>query len=367
MAKFEHIVDRIYEAATEPNGWSTVLDELSRGVGAAGSVLLTQRSDSGWLGRKCSVEIASRFDVYMKSEAALQTQCTARLLAANRSGFVTDRDVFTDEEYLADPFMAEWGNANGYHHCAATAIHLPKRDLVIYHVQRRKGQPAFDSADIQFLDSFRPHLARAGLLAARWKLERLRVMAEALALLGLAAAIIASNGRVLASNTLIESMGSHVVWLPGDYMVFADPAATALLKRSVADLRTPAAPTVRSFPVKGADGEGLMVAHLIPTPGRARDFFEGGSGVLVLSIAAAPGAPDANLVAGLFDLTPAEARVACAIAGGQTVKEIAVRHAVGYETVRAQIKAVFAKTGTNQQSQVASLLAGLPCFPRRGG
>ena len=362
MADFERLVDRIYEVTTDPEGWPSVLDDLSGEVGSIGSILMTLRNDTGWLGWRHSAALP-RLDEYLGSEAESRSQATTRLIATNRNGFVTDTELFADDEFLSDPMMSVWGRASGLHHCAATTIHVPNGDMVVVHVQRRKGQPAFDSADVSRLDAFRPHLARAGLLAARWRLERLRAMTEALALLGLPAAVLAPNGRVLASNALMQAMATHVVWLPKDRFAFADQAATVMLNCSVADLGKPDAPTVRSFPVRAADGGGLMVAHLIPTPGRAREVFEGGMGVLALTAVSAPRAPDAALVAGVFDLTPAEARAACAIAQGLTVEQIAARHAVAYETVRVQVKAVFGKTGTNRQSQVAALLAGLPAFP----
>jgi DNA-binding CsgD family transcriptional regulator len=87
--------------------------------------------------------------------------------------------------------------------------------------------------------------------------------------------------------------------------------------------------------------------------------------LLVITAVVAPDAPDAALIRGLFDLTPAEARVASGIAEGLSVNQIASRNKVASETVRAQIKAVFAKLGVNRQSQVAALLAAVPRIPIR--
>lgn len=68
---------------------------------------------------------------------------------------------------------------------------------------------------------------------------------------------------------------------------------------------------------------------------------------------------DPFIVAGVFGLTPAEARVAVAIAGGRTVEAIAVEHAVSVSTVRSQLRGVFEKTGTTRQAELVSLLANL--------
>jgi DNA-binding CsgD family transcriptional regulator len=46
----------------------------------------------------------------------------------------------------------------------------------------------------------------------------------------------------------------------------------------------------------------------------------------------------------LFGLTPAECRVALLLADGRIPREIAQTVGVSFETVRSQIKSVFAKT-----------------------
>jgi DNA-binding CsgD family transcriptional regulator len=60
----------------------------------------------------------------------------------------------------------------------------------------------------------------------------------------------------------------------------------------------------------------------------------------------------------LFDLTPAEARVARGISEAQTVDTVADALGVSRETVRTQLKAVLAKTGVAKQTELVNLLAG---------
>jgi DNA-binding CsgD family transcriptional regulator len=68
--------------------------------------------------------------------------------------------------------------------------------------------------------------------------------------------------------------------------------------------------------------------------------------------------PGAEVLQGLFDLTPAEARIARAIGEAQTIEELAQTLQISRETVRTQLKAVLAKTGVSRQSELVSLLAG---------
>jgi DNA-binding CsgD family transcriptional regulator len=356
MSQLSNLIDRIYEAAAEPELWPRVLEDVGAAADAAGGVILARRSDS-WLGWRYSAALAPGFEDWLRGDAATRSQATARLLgfAGARFGFADALEAFTEEEWLADPLMTEWGAPAGLRHTAATCIDTPSGDMVIVQMNRRIGQPRFGADDIARLDAFRPHLARAGMLAARWRLAQLRAAAEALALLGLPAAIVDLGGRVLAANALIES-SPHVRWLPGDRLALSDSAANTLLKRAVIELRDPAAAVVRSFPAKGAADEKLIV-HLVPATGRARDLFDGGFGVAIVAPIAAPCAPDAALIRELFDLTAAEARVASGVAEGLTPEQIADRRSGSVETVRAQLKSVFAKTGVRRQAQLAALLA----------
>jgi DNA-binding CsgD family transcriptional regulator len=354
MAAFETLVARIYEASADAELWPGVLHDIAGAVDAAGGVILTRRRDS-WLGWRYSSAMAPGLDRYLRNGAA-RSGSTKRLLDFPRSAFVIESDLFTEEEYLADPMMAEWGTPADLHHGAATAIHAPTGDLVVVQFNRRIGHAQFRHTEVETLDALRPHLARAGLLAARWRLERLRAAAEALAIIGIPAAILDADGRLLAANALIEEQRAHVVFRPRDRVALVDRAADALLRRAVAEIRDPASASVRSFAARGLDGRPI-VAHLVPATGRARDLFDGGFAILALTPVATPQAPDAALIRGLFDLTAAEARVACGVAEGLTPEQIAARHGTTRETVRGQLKSVFGKTGVARQSQLAALLA----------
>jgi DNA-binding CsgD family transcriptional regulator len=62
----------------------------------------------------------------------------------------------------------------------------------------------------------------------------------------------------------------------------------------------------------------------------------------------------------LFALSPAEARLARAMAQGHTPEAYAVESSLSMATVRTQMRAVFAKTGTRRQPDLVRLLYGIP-------
>ncbi|MGJ0504909.1 MAG: helix-turn-helix transcriptional regulator [Methylocystis sp.] len=358
----ERLIDDIYGAAACPDLWPEVMYDLAQLVDGAGGFVAVGNVNA-WLGWRYSAGMEAA-GAFVASEAVTRTQATARLLAADRAGFVADHEAFSEEEYRADAMVAECLRPAGLHHSTATAIKAPTGDLVVVQLARRVGLPQFSAEDVRRLDALRPHLARAGMLAARWRLERLRAVADALAMIGLPAAILDSQGKVLATNALLQALKSHLAWLPKDRIALVDPLANALLTRAIAEISNSTATSVRSFPSKPA-AESPVVVHLIPATGRSRDIFEGGFGVLAFTPVAAPSTPDIALVRGLFDLTAAEARVASGVAEGLTPDQIARRDGTSRETVRYQLKTVFAKTGVSRQSQLASLLAAHARIPHK--
>ncbi len=66
--------------------------------------------------------------------------------------------------------------------------------------------------------------------------------------------------------------------------------------------------------------------------------------------------PSEAVLQRLFDLTAAEARLACSISGGETLGEAAAALGVKISTARCQLASLKAKTGTRRQAQLVALL-----------
>ncbi len=363
----QSLIDLIYEAAVFPNLWTDAMDHLIRSVDAEFAALLVSEPDrwtEPWVGYVNNRSAADSVAAYMGSDIAARTKTTAGLIALDRQGFATTRDVFTDDDWHKDPVFSEWAPQWGLGgECAATFMNSPSGEIMVVHIHRKAGAPDFSRQQVAAMDSLRPHLARAALLSTRWRLEKLRIAAEALAALGLPALVLTRDARVLAANRLIEEKSGYLRWLPRDRMALADPAGDVILRQGLAELGGRAAGPGRSFASRSATGENPVVMHLVPTPGQARDLFDGATSLLVMTPVDAPSAPDLALIRGLFDLSPNEARVARAITEGLSAAEIAARYGVGAETVRSQIKAVLAKTGTRNRMAAAALLGGLSKLP----
>ncbi len=67
-------------------------------------------------------------------------------------------------------------------------------------------------------------------------------------------------------------------------------------------------------------------------------------------------APDPSTLVELFNLTHAEARLAIALAKGETVNDVAAQFRIKVSTVRSHLRTVFAKTGTSRQSDLVRIV-----------
>jgi DNA-binding CsgD family transcriptional regulator len=231
---------------------------------------------------------------------------------------------------------------------------MPTGDIAIYVLQKALGIREYETAEIARLNELRPHLARAGLIAARLGLEKAKGTVTALETLGLAAAVC-SNGRVIAANNMFLNRPDLFRIGGQDRLTVASGPANSLLQAALGEGDGPQ--TVRSIPLTDDSDAGLGLFHVLPLRRSARDLMAGGDSIVVFtSVRASELVPVPSVLSGLFDLTPAEAKLAASLASGQALKSAAEVSEIKFSTARSYLEKIFRKTGTRQQSELVALL-----------
>ncbi|MDE2620828.1 MAG: helix-turn-helix transcriptional regulator, partial [Sphingomonadales bacterium] len=176
---------------------------------------------------------------------------------------------------------------------------------------------------------------------------------------GVAAAVISSNGRLRSANGQFAArMGNRMVETPGG-LRFTDPFLQTQVHRALDPLRT-GQRAIQSIAVPDGDDPATgFVIHLLPVVGAAREVCEADGVVMLLAEARNSNVPAADLLRLLFDLTPAEARLARLIAQGHSAPRAAAQLGIQANTARAHLKAIYAKTGLAGQTELALALTGL--------
>jgi len=90
--------------------------------------------------------------------------------------------------------------------------------------------------------------------------------------------------------------------------------------------------------------------------GISRDVFAPCQAVLVLVDTTEEYRPPESVLRSVFGLTPAEARLAARLAGGQSLATASEELGIAKETARGQLKAIFAKTDVRRQAELVALL-----------
>jgi DNA-binding CsgD family transcriptional regulator len=352
------LIDRIYECAFAPECWPGVLDELAKIADARGGVLFAAKSkiDLRWT---ASAVLSEDFKEYVVSGMLARCVRRTRWFAAVHPGFLVEFDTWTAEELDSIPIYRDFLRPRGLGWAAGTAICLPTGDSLVLSIERDYARGPVEPAVVNRLNALRPHLIRSALMSARLHFERARAATEALGLIGLPALFIDGHAKIVAANHLIEKLTEHLRLKAHDRVLLKDIRADQLLQETVASLRDGTSASVRSFAVRDVDGAAAFVAHVIPLRRTARDIISRGEAALVLSPVTLPQAPPVELVQSLFDLTPAEARVARGLAAGGTAEEIASKGGVSLNTIRTQVRGVLEKTGCRRQAEIVALLGGV--------
>jgi DNA-binding CsgD family transcriptional regulator len=351
-------IDQIYEAAVLADLWPDVLERIAglSGADRGGIVSAATPHFSGW---KATPVMQPLIAEYLASEVAGLNPRAARSLQLNHAGFLSDDDLFTREEMDQDPFY-RWARERGAGWCFGTTIQVADGDALAFGWERSFDLGPFDPALVRSFDPLRPHLARASLVAARLTLERAHAAVEALALLRLPAAVVTLTQRLMAANELLEILVPDQIQDRAKRLTLTDGRADSLLGQALAALSSATtSEQVSSIPVSGVGDHPPAIAHVVPLRGGARDIFPSSLCLLVLTPMTRSNVPAAQIVQALFDLTPAEARVAVAIASGKTQEQVAASAGLSVNTVKTQLRAVFSKTGVSKQAHLVALLTGM--------
>lgn len=353
----EDQVDQIYEAAFVPEYWPRVLDGLRARTGSASGALMVfdGYQPVGIRTTELSRDTLQKFFSTGDWKRSTKIQ---HFHANPIRGFVHGDRYFPQHVRQSDSTWAEY-QARGLGLQVGTVIPMPSGELAAFVFERWLRDGPADQAVIEQLDKLYPHPARASLVSARLALERARDTVSTFATLGLPAAVLSASGRVRETNSLLEKMAPAFLAAAHGHLILANQAANTLFQEALAATRAAREPAVRSIPIPGSLEREALVIHVLPLRRAAQDIFSGAD-ILVVATPVVPSfmVPSPDVLAGLFDLTPAEAKLAASLAAGNSVSEAAKGSNVTVKTARTYLDRIFRKTGTRQQSQLVALLKG---------
>lgn len=354
--------DAFYAAIEDEGAFRALPEHIARACEARSAVVI----DLGTDGAACEIE-ANHWDkdllaVY-RSEFMADDPWTAAALTMGKFGTAVALDgVLPPEEFVSTPIYNDLFRPAGDDtaRCLGVlpvlgrtglmmAAHRPARDL------------AFTPDDEHRMDEVYGHVRRI--------LDLRRVLAD-------------QRAQSLRLQDLADGSGQAIVRVDAALRIVAlsAPAQALFDKRDgivvhqgrlglpamiEASVRLAVAAAIdRSHPV-------VRSAFLCPRPSGRQPFrlavlpagFDGAAGALIRIDAPVDhpaGLGHQRALRDAYGLSPMEADLAERLAAGQTPEEIAGERGVARETVRTQLRALFAKTGANRQSALVKLVATFP-------
>ncbi|WP_283179390.1 hypothetical protein [Gemmobacter sp. 24YEA27] len=355
------LIDRIYEAAFVPSVWTDVLEQLALRTGSEGGVIFAG-APSAPPRFVASDKVAAAMAAYASGGTGANSR-PARALAKNHFGFLRDIDFLPVEDFGRDCQQREL-RSFGLGWQVGTVAPLLTQELAVLTIDRAYDNGPHQPEHVALLDQLRPHLTRAMMMSARLGMTIAETTLGTLEAVGLAALVINRNRQVLAVNQLAQD---HAVLVPlaRGGLALAHDLANRLFQASLEAGLGGAPAQLRSVPVPATDERPAMVVHALPLRGQAHDLLSGAEILVVINSLDDRQAADGSILRGLFDLTAAEARLAQNLMRGATIGQISGETGVSIATLRSQLRALLAKTGTQRQAELMVLLmrAGLSGHP----
>ena len=353
------LLESLYAAAAEPIRWPVFLDDVCNRVGARGANLFSfaLKDPSFSVIESCHVD-RDLLEVYTDHYYAndVRFECLKYIPPPH---VITDTMIPDFLDYEHSEVLNEYLLPDDRKHLLALFFEPKQGTRAGLSLHRSPSQGPFQEEHIALGQALYPHLWRAvGIHRRLAKLKALGGIIEtALNVVATGVVLLDGKGKVSLMNRQAEELIARRDGLE------LSTARIAAVSRS-ADERLQR--LIRAAVTNRISGSTLLFrqASIAPLTITAAalpecECFPKPTDVSVVVFIADPEREAPNLddaLATLYQLTPAESRVARGLVNGLSLGAIAERQGISRETARTYLKQVMRKTGARQQSQLVRLL-----------
>lgn len=366
------LISDIYDCALEPANWPNALAQITRVMGGAycSISLMAVPLENPTLSAHSPFNEEALRDFYANHVADLPGLHDLAQGALDVPSASYEPGGF--EAFSQTRFYREWVKPNGLSDATMCKIaHTGDRVGVFAAVMPQSHGP-INERDHSIVRSIAPHLRRAVMIGDL--LERQQTVAQGYARLvdavptpliltdryakvlqiNQAADAVLAQGRTLAIHRGVLTAATQAQ-VRGIHGFLAYKSLSEAIERAAQD---DVALGQRGIGIAlEAPGESPVVAYVLPLQASPiRSAFHSGAVAVFLSTRDHSRPVMDGLLATLFDLTPAEARIVPYVVRGTGAKEIAKKLCVSEHTVNTHLKRIYDKTGVNKQTQLAALV-----------
>lgn len=354
------MIESLYDGLTAEPGWQPFMAELCAALGAQTVEVSTEDFDAGEAYAYGIVGIDQHFrEAYDPRFVGDNPWMTANLSAPGVVRGVLASPHHDPEDLEASDYYRLWLAPQELRYMAACKLVHDGGRVTMFSALRNRRDGPFEEATLRRIDRLRPHLRQATLLAERFDRVALQrdVALTALERQANGVLLVAADGGVVWRNAAAERL------LPEEGPLYVG-RGDRLLCRSLlwrrrlgVALRAAARPAsgqppsaTLNLPRDSAPPLHVTVEPFIHRTG-ALPVSQHLALVSVVDLGSRPAASEAMLRRHL-GLSPAEARLAKALAEGVHLADYTERAGIGRETGRTLLKRAMRKTGARRQADL---------------
>lgn len=352
----QRITSALAGASVDPSRWNSALETVATSTNSYGTLLLPVIGDLPFV--SLTPAMGKTFEIYVKDGWHARDERYRGTQYLLKHGVTTDDDCMSGDARRKSPFYQDFLAANqltGY-----VGVRVGRGDCVWnLSLQRSPREGDFSKREIASLTRLANSLDSISKVASALGAARGDAALDAFQFSNRPAILFNRKCEVVRVNSAAEDLLGDDLQISQGRLRSQNPHETELLNRSIrALLWTAMASIIPPLTIRKSAG-GKLVVYLMRLPGLSDSPLSAFHAIAVISDTDASRSYSLATLRAAFDLTSAESRLAIAIGNGQDLESFARDARVSKETVRNQLKTVFAKTGTKRQAELAAMLATL--------
>lgn len=355
----------IYRAAVDHDAWAAALKGVCDLTGSAGIHLLSMKTSTKLIPFSLAVGLPDTgVDEY---DRHLVTTCPRALnvLRNPNQSYYCDYQHTTESQMDRSAHYDWFRSQGGFRYYLASLLVQTTDSTVIASLQRTISQGHAQEQETLLFQKLSAHLSQAVAIHQRFQeINRMHALATAaLDRMSFGVVILAPDRRIVYANRAADAILSEQDGLKADGFGLhalhpADnaPFQTLLGRAAPArpDLTRVAAGTLS---IRRPSGRRPYSVVVLTQPASETSLFLTGDAVIILICDPERNErPSIDFLGRVYGLTPAEARLAAALAAGKSPKEYARAAGISPNTVRWHLKNVHAKLDTHRQSEIVRLV-----------
>lgn len=350
----DELVDLIYAALLGESSWQRFLDRLADSTPTGKTVLILHdnNKDDGYipLASGISPDTLKNYNGYYSKINPFMVPASLRPIGI---GF-TDDELAPRRELERTEFFNDLLSPNEM--CSRVSITIGREaeyQFILATLGSNLDQECKKNTASQ-LTRIYPHLKRAAKYYRKGSDTQAasELGASILDAIDIGVMLVSDGFRIRArsevSDILVQQTSVLSVSPLGTISIRDEDAQTLLLGMLS---RTYSGPKIANRITKGVRLTFVRIAR-----DEISDFFDGPTVVILIELAYREKKLDVSLFSNRYNLTKSEIRALKGIIYGKTMKVIAKESGVSHETIRSQVKSVYAKTGSHSQSDLLRLI-----------